>query len=183
MKTKGTVIFVVIVLALLVAAIVLVPKMFPKSNDVTSSSTIVQTSVPSSVMPKTYTLEEMVVESDNVISGTVIKADVDENGVLYTLTVSWKDVLKGRNYATMGYAYVNGEQTLELNKTYLFIGDTNEEKYHYKEPFENAPWVFGVNDDETLTHVSNGDVTLVSDLSELTIEKLKTICKNTSSSK
>ena len=183
MKTKGTVIFVVIVLALLVTAIVFVPKMFPKNNNVPSSSSDIQTSEPSSVAPKPYTLEEMVVDSDNVVSGTVIKADVDEEGVLYTLTVSWKNVYKGRNYATMGYAYVVGEQTLELNKTYLFIGDTNEEKYHYKEPFDKAPWVFAVNDDETLTHVSNGEATLVTDLSEITIEKLKTICKNTSSSK
>jgi len=181
LKAKGTIIFVVIVLALLICAIVVVPKMFPKNNQEQTTSN--NTETVTSVEPKIYTLEEMILESDNVISGTVIKADVDEKGVLYTLTVSGKDVYKGRNYATMGYAYVNGAKTLELNKTYLFIGDTNEEKYHYKEPFENAPWVFAVNEDETLTHISNGDVTLVSNLNEITIENVKTICKNTSSSK
>ena len=183
MKTKGTIIFVVIVLVVVLCAIVFVPKIFPKNNgeEVTSLST--QTSDVSSVAPRIYSLEEMVAESDNFVSVTVIKADVEKNGVLYTLTVSWSDVLKCRNYATMGYAFVSGNQTLELNKTYFFIGDTNEEKYHYKEPFEKAPWVFAVNDDKTLTHVSNGDVSLVSNLSDITIEKVKNICKNMSSSK
>ena len=179
MKTKGTVIFVIIVLLILVGAIVFVPKLFPKSDNSTSPQMI----ETSSVALKIYTLEEMITESDNVISGTVIKADVDESGVLYTLTVSWKDVLKGRNYATMGYAYINGAQMLELNKSYLFIGDTNEEKYHYKEPFENAPWVFAVDDNGFLTHISNGNVDLVSDLKEITLEKVKTICENAVSSK
>lgn len=166
---------------ILVGAIVFVPKLFPKSDNLNSTS--LQTIATSSAAPKIYTLEEMITESDNVISGTVIKADVDKNGVLYTLTVSWKDVLKGRNYATMGYAYVNGAQTLELNKSYLFIGDNNEEKYHYKEPFENAPWVFMVDDTGNLTHISNGKVDLVSDLNEITLEKVKSICKNAVSSK
>ena len=183
MKTKGTVIFVIIVLLLLVGAVVLVPKIFPKNNNETLDYSSEQSSEISSFKPKIYSLEEMIINSDNVISGTVIKADVDENGVLYTLTVSWQDVLKGRNYATMGYAYVKGAQTLELNKTYLFIGDTNEEKYHYKEPFENAPWVFAVNDDKTLTHISNGDVLLVSNLSDISLENVKSICKNAVSSK
>lgn len=180
MKTKGTIIFVVIVLVILVSAIVLVPKVFPKND--TAISTSIDNAGISSVAPKIYTLEEMISESDNVVSGTVIKADVEEDGVLYTLTVSWKDVLKGRNYATMGYAYLKGPQTLELNKKYLFIGDTNEEKYHYKEPFENAPWVFAVND-ENFTHVSNGDMKLVSNLSEISVEKVENICKNLSSDK
>lgn len=183
MKIKGTIIFVVIVLVLLVLAVVFVPKIFPKTNNESLIPSEVEASGVSSVAPKVYSLEEMIIESDNVISGTVIKADVDENGILYTMTVSWKNVYKGRNYATMGYAYVNGKKTLELNKTYLFIGDTNEEKYHYKEPFAKAPWVFAINDDETLTHISNGDISLVSDLSEITVEKIKTICKNTSSGK
>lgn len=181
MKNKGTIIFTLITLVLLILAIVLVPKMFPKNNEELTTSN--NTEISTSAQPEIYTLEEMILESDNVILGTVIKADVDEKGVLYTLTVSWKDVYKGRNYATMGYAYVNGAKTLELNKNYLFIGDTNEEKYHYKEPFENAPWIFAVNEDETLTHISNGDVSLVSNLNEISIETVKTICKNASSSK
>ncbi len=183
MKIKGTVIFAIIVLILLLGAIVLVPKIFPKNSNETLDYSSEQSSEISSFKPKIYSLEEMIIDSDNVISGTVIKADVDKNGVLYTLTVSWQDVLKGRNYATMGYAYVNGAQTLQLNKTYLFIGDTNEEKYHYKEPFENAPWVFAVNDDETLTHISNGDVSLVTNLGDISLETVNDICKNSVSSK
>lgn len=181
MKNKGTVIFVIVVLLLLIVAVVFVPRIFPKNNNLNSSK--IQTFETSSEVHQIYTFEEMILQSDNVVLGTVIKADIDENGVLYTLTVSWKDVLKGRNYATMGYAYVNGAQTLELNNRYLFIGDTAEEKYHYKEPFEKAPWIFVVNDDETLTHISNGCVSLVSDLNKIKLENIKTICKNAVSSK
>ena len=170
----------------MIGAVVLVPKIFPKNNGESSSITSVSTIVTSnetSVPPvKTYTLSEMIGESDNVLLGTVIKANVDENGVLYTLNVTWSEVYKGRNYSTMGYAYVNGDVTLEMAKTYLFIGDTNEEKYHYKEPFEKAPWVFLLEDDK-LTHTSNGDVNLVTDLDTISLEEIKIICKNQSSSK
>lgn len=184
MKIKGTIIFAVFVVVFLVIAVIFVPKMFPKNNNEselisTSSESLAITSVPE----VKYTLTEMISESDNVVLGTVIKADVDENGVLYTLNVSWKDVYKGRNYATMGYSYVKGAQTLEMNKTYLFIGDTNEEKYHYKEPFENAPWVFAVDEDKTLTHISNGDEKLVTDLNDINLEKIKSVCKSLPSSK
>ena len=183
MKNKVTILVLIILICLLVGAIFIVPKIFPKNNTESSSNVSTESLDVSSVEVKTYTLSEMITESDNVVSGTVIKADVDENGVLYTLTVSWSDVLKGRNYATMGYAYVKGAQTLELNKTYLFIGDTSDEKYHYIEPFEKAPWVFEINDDETLNHISNGDTDLVTDFSKITLEEIKNICKNQVSSK
>lgn len=180
MKNKSTVVIVVLALLLVTFAVILVPEVFPKN-----SGNLSQSSEPTIITssPKIYTLEEMINDSDNVISGTVIKADVDEKGVLYTLTVRWKDVLKGRNYATMGYAYVEGTQTLTLNETYLFIGDTNEEKYHYKEPFENAPWVFRVNEDKTLSHISNGKANLVSDLGNISLETVKTLCTKSISSK
>lgn len=184
LKNKGTIIFVIFVVVFLIMAVVFVPKIFPKNNNESELVSISSEALPtSSIAEVKYTLTEMISESDNVILGTVIKADVDENGTLYTLTVSWKDVYKGRNYATMGYSYVKGAQTLEMNKTYLFIGDTNEEKYHYKEPFENAPWVFSVNEDKILTHISNGDEQLVTDLSDISLEKIKSICKNLPSSK
>ena len=181
MKIKGTVIFVSIVVVLAVVVLVFVPEIFPKPDNTENSS--FQTSYISSAPEKKYTLSEMVEISDNVIVGTVIKADVDENGVLYTITVSWRDVYKGRNYATMGYAYVKGRQTLEMNKNYLFIGDTADEKYHYKEPFDNAPWVFEVNDDKILSHISNGKAEIVTDLNDISLEKIKSICKNLSSAK
>lgn len=178
MKLKGTIIFLFIVILIVLSALVLVPKFFPINN---TSST--ESILDSSDNIHIYTFEEMIQESDNAIVGTVIKADIDEEGILYTITVSWKDVYKGRNYSTMGYAYVKGAQTLEINKTYLFIGDTVGEKYHYTEPFENAPWVFAVNDDKTLTHISNGDANLVSDLNNLDLTHIKTICDSKVSSK
>ncbi len=183
MKNKVTILILVIIIILLVCAVIFVPKLFPKNNGEENIESNFQSSEISSLAPKRYTLSEMITESDNAVLGTVIKADVDENGVLYTCTVSWSDVYKGRNYATMGYAYVSGAKTLEFNKTYLFIGDTSETKYHYVEPFENAPWVFEVGENETLKHVSNGDVNLITDLSEITLEKVKNICKNQTSSK
>lgn len=184
MKNKLAILFLILAILLMVGAVVLVPKIFPKKslNESNSTSiTSVQTSEISSVPDKTYTLTEMINESDNVVLGNVIKADVDENGVLYTITVNWSDVYKGRNYATMGYAYVKGPQMLEFHHTYLFIGDTNEEKYHYKEPFENAPWVFSV-EGETLTNISNGDVNLIIDSDKITLEEVRNICKNQISS-
>jgi len=190
LKTKATIIFVIFVLIVLVGTIFFIPKIFPKNQNESKNSTSVQTSKiteVTSVLQKTYTVSEIISESDNVIVGTVIKADVDEDGVLYTITVSWKDVYKGRNYATMGYAYVKGAKSLEMNKDYLFIcdniGDTKEEKYHYKEPFENAPWVFAVNADKTLTHVSNGSTEFVTDIGGITLDKIDSICKSLNSSK
>lgn len=185
MKNKVTIVILILLIFLMIGAVVLVPKIFPKNSSVEPNSTSVivsEESEVSSILEKTYTLDEVIAESDNVLLGTVIKADVDENGVLYTLTVKWSDVYKGRNYTTMGYAYVEGLQTLELNQTYLFIGDTNEEKYHYKEPFENAPWVFYI-DEETLTNISNGDVNLIVDAEKINLETVKSICKNQTSSK
>jgi len=182
LKNVIYIILLLLLIALLIGVVVFAPEIFSENKTQSQNVTSIQTSNISSVIEKTYTLNEMISESDNVLSGTVIKADVYEEGVLYTITVSWKDVYKGRNYATMGYAYVKGLQKLELGKTYLFIGDTNDEKYHYKEPFEDAPWVFEVQED-FVVHASNGNAEIVTDLGEITLEKVKNICKNQVSSK
>lgn len=183
MKLKATIIFAVSVVVFLLITVLFVPKIF-KSEKENISSTITSNTNTSteSKQIKTYTLKEMVELSDNVLSGTVIKADVFEEGVLYTITVSWAEVFKGRNYATMGYAYLKGPKTLQLNKTYLFIGDTGDEKYHYYEPFENAPWVFEINEDNPLIHVSNGDIKLLKVDTPLTVELIKSACKEEKSS-
>lgn len=175
MKMKSTVIFLVCVVVLAIFAFLFVPKLFDHETNETVTSS--DTASVSSEVPKIYTLAEMIAESDNVVTGKVIKSDVDENGVMYTMTLTWRDVYKGRNYTSMGYAYVKGKQTLEINSTYLFIGDTGDAKYHYYEPFENAPWVFKVNDDGTLIHVSNGDISLLQNIDEMNLTNVKELCE------
>ena len=170
MKIKSTIVFCVFVLLIVISVMIFVPKFF---MDYSVSSTI-----QSSDNIKRYSVEEIVNESDNVLIGTIIKADVDGDGVLYTMTVSFKDVFKGRNYATMGYAYVKGPQNLNISKTYLFLGDTGTEKYHYYEPFEKAPWIFEIGADDLLKHCSNGDISLLLDFQDLSLSSVKDICKN-----
>lgn len=167
MKLKTTVIFAVCVLVLAFFAFLVLPKAFPIERETGESS------VPaSSEVPPTYTPQEMISRCDTVITGKVIKADVDADGTLYTFQVV--KVYLGRNYTSMGYAYLRGEQKLKTDTLYLFAGVTGTEKYHYYEPFENAPWVFAVGEDqETLTHVSNGDPALVPGCETLTVAKAR----------
>ena len=173
MKTKITIIFAVAVTILAVLAFVLVPYVFPK-NEAPAPSSATSTVAPISSAPTIYTPAEALALCDAVVTGTVIKADVAAEGVEYTLQIG--RVYKGRNYTSMGYAFISGPQTLELAKTYLFAGITGNEKYHYYAPFTSAPWVYLVEEQVLTAHASNGKESLISGMSGLTLEEIKTIC-------
>lgn len=170
MKSKAfifTVIFAVIVLLIVLTTIFLLPGLSKNrlSNDSSydfNSSAVVK-----------VTVNDLISASDTVISGTVIKADVDADGVLYTMQVT--KVYKGRNYSSMGYVYLNGAQTLKIAKTYLFFGITGEEKYHYYEPFENAPWVYEITENG-LKKATDSD-TVLEQLQWVSLDKIYEICK------
>lgn len=169
MKLKTTVIFTAAVLALAILAFVLVPRLFPKNEEQPVSSVASVSSAPT-----VYTPDEALAFCDSVVTGTVIKADVAADGVQYTLQIG--RVYKGRNYTSMGYAFVKGAQSLELAKTYLFAGVTGTEKYHYYEPFVYAPWIYLVEEQKLTAHASNGNAELVPSMSGLTLEEVKSIC-------
>lgn len=167
MKLKTTVIFAVCVLVLALCAFLVLPKVFPIEQETGESSA----PAASEVLP-TFTPQEMINQCDTVITGKVIKADIDADGTLYTFQVA--KVYLGRNYTSMGYAYLRGEQKLKTDTLYLFAGVTGTEKYHYYEPFENAPWVFAVGEDqERLTPASNGDTAIVPGCETLTVAKIR----------
>lgn len=172
MNKKTTLIFAIIVLIFAAAVLIFVQVLFPKPDNKTlvqSSSS--QVSLTSST--QRYSLDHMIEMCDTVISGSVIKADVDGDGVLYTFEVT--KVYKGRNYTSMGYAYLYGKQTLKIGGSYLFLGVTGTEKYHYYEPFANAPWVFEISEDNALRHCSNGDTSLVSGIENIKLEQFEQI--------
>ena len=158
---------------LLVAAVVAAAVFFLGKNKSENAAPV--SSAPSSTSSvRHYTLEETVQLADTVITGSIIKADVDSTGVLYTMNV--QKVYKGRNYTSMGYAYVLGKQTLNIGKSYLFIGNTGSEKYHYYAPFENAPWVFEVLDGNTLSAAPVGDSALISNGDAATLDQIISLC-------
>lgn len=164
-----------VVLLVAVAAVSLALFLPKAANSAEESSSLNSSVLPvSSEFVATKTLEEVVTAADTVITGSIIKADVKASGVLYTMNVV--KVYKGRNYTSMGYAYVNGKQTLQIGSTYLFVGKTGSEKYHYYEPFENAPWVFSVQEDGTLTPASNGNSALISDVYGATLPLISSYC-------
>lgn len=169
MKSKAfifTTIFVVFVLLLLVAVSFVLPKSTKDVADNTSSF------ISTSSAQDSVTVADLVNASDTVISGTVIKADVDATGVLYTFQVL--KVYKGRNYSSMGYAYVSGGQSLQFSKSYLFFGVTGEEKYHYYEPFDYAPWVFEITENGLIS--ASNSSTHLEDLESVTLEKVQEMC-------
>ncbi len=172
MKNIVTFIFAGIVLIVCILAFILVPNLFPQNEN--------EAEVPSSSKPPVssaltvYTVNDALELCDSVVTGTVIKADVVADGVQYTLQIG--RVYKGRNYTSMGYAFLKGKQTLELAKTYLFMGITGNEKYHYFAPFSDAPWVYLVEDGKVASHSSNGKENLVTDIIGLKLDEIKEIC-------
>lgn len=168
-KTVITLVVALFAVADVVAAICFLPK-----NSAPASSVPQQTSSVSSIFVQHYTLEQLVTTADSVITGTVIKADVENGGVLYTMNV--EKVYKGRNYTSMGYAYLAGKQSLTIGQSYLFVGKTGTEKYHYYEPIAGVPWVFFVQEGGGLSASCNGNVTLLDDLAAATLQQVISLC-------
>ncbi len=188
MKTKNilTVVFVVLVLALLVFIIFFLPASGGEDESLQNGSSAGSEGTETTQNPSAVSVEEsgvteytaasFIENCDTVISGTVIKATQSKEGTEYTFSVS--KVYKGRNYSSMGYAYVKGEMTLKLAETYLFLGNVGEEKYHYFEPFDGAPWVFTLDENKLLLNISNGDPNYCPQLEGMDLERLKELCEN-----
>ncbi len=183
------IILIIVGLLLLVVILVLAfiaPKLFPKEQEivyvtskVTISSSDVSSPSTSSVPIAQYTLTELVSKCHSAITGQVIKIDETTDGhVTYTINII--KVYKGRNYTSLGTVFVKGDTCLELDSNYLFLANVGEgryEKYQYSEPFENAPWIFKIQEDnDVLTHSSNGDIYLLDESDSITLEKIKKIC-------
>lgn len=167
-KNLFTIIFVILVVALVLMVIFILP---PKKENSISSSSIKS----SSSLTTDISVNELISLCDTVVSAKVIKADISADGVLYTLQI--KTVFKGRNYTSMGYAYLKGKQTLVLAEDYLFFGATGEEKYHYFEPFENAPWVYKIRDDAVYESMILNKEYYVMDILDKKLDDIKDACE------
>ena len=144
----------------------------PKGTQSGSSSQPVS-SAPSAPAQR-YSLEQLVTAADTVITGSIIKADVENGGVLYTMNV--QKVYKGRNYTSMGYAYLTGKQSLKIGQSYLFVGKTGTEEYHYFEPIAGVPWAFSVLENGALAAAGNGEQGLITDLGSATLQQVISYC-------
>lgn len=167
-KNLFTLLFALLVICLVLVTIFVLPK---NNKEESVGSSLVSTS--SDAILK-IPVSELISVCDTVVTGNVIKADVLEDGVLYTLQI--ETVFKGRNYTSMGYAFVNGKQKLNIFDKYLFFGATHEEKYHYFEPFENAPWVYKISDNTVIELAQDIDNIKIKDLIGVTLEEIKDIC-------
>lgn len=169
--------FCLIVILLCLMAFILIPKWFPQEE---TEDTFSQSSLVSSE-ESIDSLSELVGKCDTVFYGNIIKATVKEDSCEYTIQVSM--VLFGRNLTSIGYVKVEGEKTLRMNRSYLFLAKTEgSNKYHYVEPYSKAPWIFEVNDNE-LKQVSKGDLNQFKDISKINLAYVKKICDNAVSSK
>lgn len=166
-KLIFTCVFAVVVIAVALCTVFLLPK---HSNQ--NSSSDVSSAVSSGFSSVTF--EKLTNTADTVITGTIIKADSYDNGILYTFNVN--KVYKGRNYTSMGYAYEPGKQNLTLGQQYLFIGVTGTEKYHYNACYSDVPWMFEVAEDGTLTNVSNTDTATIADFGSVKFENIVAYC-------
>lgn len=145
----------------------------PKSAQSTGSSSQPVSSAPLAPVQQ-YSLEQLVTAADTVITGSIIKADVENGGVLYTMNV--QKVYKGRNYTSMGYAYLTGKQSLKIGQSYLFVGKTGTEKYHYFEPIAGVPWAFSVLENGALAAAGNGEQGQITDLGSATLQQVISYC-------
>ncbi len=168
-----TALFAVIAVALALVIFLGLPKALLPQQE--SSSTPKPKPAFSSKPMAVYTLKQHLALCDSVVSGKVIKADITETGTQYTLKIL--RVLKGRNYTSLGYAFVVGKPTLQSGETYLFTGITGAEKYHYYEPYDKAPWVFCVREEKMCLPPLCGEGYMVEDLSEIPLKKVEDFCR------
>lgn len=180
MKNVVLLVIGLLLIGVIISGVFLIPKLFPKEAEIITVTSYASSKLDistSSVKLKTYTLKEYVDLCHSVISGRVIKADVTDDGVLYKINII--KVYKGRNYTSLGTVFISGSPCMEIGSDYLIfanVGDGRYEKYEYSEPIQNAPWIFIIGEDNALSHSSNGNAQIISDINNMNLENIKNYC-------
>lgn len=148
---------IVFALILIIACIAVSVVFITKPDFIFASSEIVSAS--SNIDAVSFT--NLIESSNSVLTATIIKSSTSGENTIYTLQVD--EMLKGKNITGLGYLHIKNNVALNIGEK-IIIFSNNDQKYNYKEPFQNAPFVLRINEEGKLKQINGIGKTIITDI-------------------
>lgn len=148
---------IIFALLIIVICVVLCAVFLIEPNFVKTSSNV--TSVVSN--PEAVSFSRLIESSDSVLTANIIKSATNDENTVYTLQV--EEMLKGNNITGLGYLHVKSNVSLNIGEKILIFSN-NDQKYNYKEPFLDAPFVLRVAEGGKLSQINGVGKTVITDI-------------------
>ena len=111
--------------------------------------------------PDAVSFLQLIESSNSVLIANVIKSSTDEENTIYTLQVN--EMLKGNNITGLGYLHVKNNVSLNIGEK-IIVFSNNDQKYNYKEPFLDAPFVLKMDENGKLYQINGVGKTIITDI-------------------
>lgn len=111
--------------------------------------------------PDAVSFSRLIESSNSVLTAYVIKNATSGDNTVYTLQV--EEMLKGNNITGLGYLHVKSNVSLNIGEK-IIIFSNSDQKYNYKEPFLDAPFVLRMDEGGRLSQINGVGKTIITDI-------------------
>lgn len=111
--------------------------------------------------PDAVSFSRLIESSNSILTATVIKSSTSGDNTVYTLQVD--EMLKGNNITGLGYLHIKNNVVLNIGDS-IIVFSNNDQKYHYSEPFTDAPFVLHLSEGGKLTQINGIGKTIITDI-------------------
>ena len=113
---------------------------------------------------------DLIDSSNSILTATIIQTSTDGDITVYTLQI--EEMLKGKNITGIGHLHVKNNVALKIGQKYLIFSNSDN-KYNYKEPFSDAPFVLELTDGGKLNQINGIGKTIISDIQNAHIDFIR----------
>ena len=151
-------IFPIIIALILIVACVITSILFLTNQDILGKESDIINIVSN---PEAVSFSRLIESSNSILTASVIKSSTNAENTVYTLQV--EEMLMGNNITGLGYLQVKSNVNLNIGEK-IIVFSNNDQKYHYKEPFENAPFVLKMDNGGKLSQINGVGKTIITDI-------------------